>query len=119
MTTLLLVAISGLALLGADLPSSASPGWTTVGLLGSMMYWLLFHHLPGKDRQLLNLISEFRAEANAEREARERDRKLHSEIVGSLTAAFKSEMNAERDECARLLDRMANRRSPRTDFNKA
>ncbi len=111
--------LTGMAVIAADMPSSASPGWTTVSLLGAMMYWLLFHHLPGKDKQLLSLISEFRAEATAEREARERDRKLHSEIVGSITAAFKSEMAAERDECARLLDRMVNRRTSRTDSNKA
>ncbi len=44
-------------------PSSAGPdqvtggaGWVGAGLLGSVLAWLLFVHLPAKDKQLKELL---------------------------------------------------------------
>lgn len=37
-------------------PFSGGAGWVGTGLLGSVLGWLLFVHLPGKDKQILGLI---------------------------------------------------------------
>lgn len=42
-------------------PISGGAGWVGAGLLGLVLGWLLLKHIPDKDRQLKELISEFRA----------------------------------------------------------
>lgn len=37
-------------------PLSGGAGWVGTGLLGSVLGWLLFVHLPNKDKQILGLI---------------------------------------------------------------
>jgi hypothetical protein len=44
-----------IAQVAAD-PLSGGAGWVGTGLLGSVLGWLLFVHLPNKDKQILGLI---------------------------------------------------------------
>ena len=37
-------------------PLAGASGWIGSGLLGSVLAWLLFVHLPNKDKQILGLI---------------------------------------------------------------
>ena len=37
-------------------PLSGGAGWVGTGLLGSVLGWLLFVHLPNKDKQILGLV---------------------------------------------------------------
>ncbi len=37
---------------------SATSGWVGTGLLGAVLSWLLFVHLPGKDKQLKELMGD-------------------------------------------------------------
>src|SRR5215218_8818549 len=37
---------------------SGSEGWVGAGLLGAVLAWLMFVHLPGKDKQIDKLIAD-------------------------------------------------------------
>lgn len=37
-------------------PISGGAGWVGAGLLGSVLVWIFFFHLPAKDKQLKDLI---------------------------------------------------------------
>lgn len=39
-------------------PLAGGAGWAGVGLLGAILSWLLFIHLPGKDKQVRELIAD-------------------------------------------------------------
>ena len=39
-------------------PISGGAGWVGAGLLGAILFWLLFKHLPAKDAQLENLMGK-------------------------------------------------------------
>lgn len=54
-TTLCLLAQVAQVVPAAD-PISGGAGWVGAGLLGLVLGWLLFVHLPAKDKQLANLI---------------------------------------------------------------
>lgn len=56
-------------------PLSGGAGWVGTGLLGSVLGWLLFVHLPNKDKQILGLIES-------------RDK-----LVEKLTLEFRDSMN--------------------------
>lgn len=58
-------------------------GWVGAGLLGGVLYWLLFHHLPSKDKQLMDLVH------------------AKDEAVDSVVKAFRQEIGAERSACER------------------
>jgi len=45
---------------GVDIGSGA--GWVGVGLLGPVLWWLCYQHLPAKDKQLLDLMDRHSAE---------------------------------------------------------
>jgi uncharacterized protein YktB (UPF0637 family) len=80
-----------LAQVAAD-PLSGGAGWVGTGLLGSVLGWLLFIHLPKKDQQVLDLINS-------------RDK-----LVEKLTAEFRQSMTE-------LLDKANdNSREQRADF---
>jgi hypothetical protein len=76
-------------------PLSGGAGWVGTGLLGSVLGWLLFIHLPKKDQQVLDLINS-------------RDK-----LVEKLTADFRQSMTE-------LLDKAnANDKEQRTDFKES
>lgn len=60
-------------------------GWVGAGMLGMVLSWLFFVHLPGKDKQLLAVI-----EANSVREA-------------ALRREFLESLRAQRDEFRAML----------------
>lgn len=45
-----------LLLLAQSDPLSGGAGWVGTGLLGAVLSWLLFVHLPAKDKQIKELI---------------------------------------------------------------
>lgn len=44
-------------------------GWASAGIVGLVLSWLLFVHLPAKDKQIERLIDSFRQELKEERQA--------------------------------------------------
>lgn len=76
-------------------PLSGGAGWLGAGLLGAVLAWLCFVHLPAKDKQLKEMMS-------AESDEREKERQSRDRIV----SVFQAELlkiqdchlrNAERD----------------------
>jgi uncharacterized protein YicC (UPF0701 family) len=57
-------------------PLSGSSGWVGTGMLGAIMAWLLYVHLPAKDKQILGLIES-------------RDK-----LVEKLTADFRASLDS-------------------------
>lgn len=47
---------------------SGGGGWVGAGLLGLVLAWLLFWHLPAKDKQIGEVIDKHAAEAKATRD---------------------------------------------------
>jgi hypothetical protein len=96
-------------LLDITAPLSGDAGWAGTGLLGAVLAWLLFIHLPNKDKLLTASIEKkdeqideqrkeftaslavmmmnFRQEAAAERAACE---KHFSTLADSINSAFKT-----------------------------
>jgi len=48
-------------------PISGGAGWVGAGLLGLVLGWLLLIHIPNKDKQITNLITEFGNNSKEER----------------------------------------------------
>jgi hypothetical protein len=76
-------------------PLSGGAGWVGTGLLGSVLGWLLFVHLPNKDKQILGLIES-------------RDR-----LVEKLTADFRTSLDS-------FVDKESNKdKERREDFKQS
>jgi hypothetical protein len=76
-------------------PLSGGAGWVGTGLLGSVLGWLLFIHLPKKDQQVLDLINS-------------RDK-----LVEKITAEFRQSMTE-------LVDKSnANDKEQRVNFKES
>lgn len=78
-------------------PISGGAGWVGAGLLGAVLAWLLLVHLPGKDKQMRELLKDFRDETNAQRVSGET-------ALKTVCATFEAEMQAERASCEKRID---------------
>lgn len=87
-------------------PISGGAGWVGTGLLGAVLSWLLFVHLPSKDKQAKEM-----ATANADQVKSLVE--THDARCGSLTEQFLATLKDHTDQCAE--ERQANAaRSERT-----
>lgn len=79
-------------------PIFAGSGWTGAGLLGAVLAWLLFRHLPAKDEQVRQLIdrhdsglkearTEFRGALETVVAHCEREMAKHADGMTSLSEA--------------------------------
>jgi hypothetical protein len=73
-------------------PLSGAEGWTGAGLLGLVLAWLLFWHLPGKDKQLEKLIADKDALVKAITDE-------HEAALALALEAYRTELKAERVIC--------------------
>ena len=80
--------ISQLPVPADPLPALGS-GWAGAGLLGLVLSWLLFIHLPNKDKQILELV------------------KAKDIAVGEAIKSFREEAAAERASCERSFANLA------------
>jgi hypothetical protein len=48
-------------------PGVPASGWAAAGILTGVLGWLMFIHLPAKDKQIKELIADFRSELADER----------------------------------------------------
>lgn len=84
----------------ADLP--AASGWVGAGLLGVILWWLLWKHLPDKDKMILDLIAQHDKKSETlvstfnlhAREIREDNK----EKMGMILEHCKDEMREARDQ---------------------
>jgi hypothetical protein len=75
----------------ADPGAVTSPvaAWLGTGLLGSVLGWLLLRHLPEKDRQLKEFLTEKDDRMDAQR-------KEFTASLSAITSAFQHENSLER-----------------------
>jgi hypothetical protein len=71
-----------------DPGSAVISSWFGTSLLGGVLYWLLFHYLPAKDRQMAEILL-------AERTASAEERAVHAESRKESRAEF---LQALRDQ---------------------
>ena len=83
-------------------PISGRAGWVGAGLLGLVLAWLLFWHLPAKDKQVADLIKDFREESKEQRKA-------NKEALDQICIEFKNDTTAERQSCERNQENLAKR----------
>lgn len=68
-----------------DPGSALISSWFGTGLLGGVLYWLLFHYLPSKDKQMEAILTAERAAFVAEREATTANRReMRGEFLQAL-----------------------------------
>ena len=99
---------------------AGASGWAGAGLLGLVLAWLLFKHLPDKDFQLDSLIKghnealAFQAKQHAA-ELEKRDAAValqaakNTEAVAALIVAFKEEQKETRHDSRDALQTILNR----------
>lgn len=83
-------------------PISGGAGWIGAGLLGAVLAWLMFVHLPGKDK----LIRELQAESQSFVQ-RLMDR--HDSAVKAQQELFAASLRGVTDHCSAELDKIASR----------
>ncbi len=74
-------------------------GWVGAGLLGAVLTWLMFKHLPDKDRQVNDLIKRKDESVAAVMVLNESQRKEYTLTLLAMTADFRAEAGAERIAC--------------------
>ncbi len=95
--------IAQLVLAQAVDPLSGGAGWVGAGLLGAVLAWLMFAHLPAKDRQISAIIetkdkqiSEILQEQSLDRERERTDRhdraNTFQKILNEMTKENREQM---------------------------
>jgi hypothetical protein len=103
---------------GEVLNSASIAEWAKFGLLGLVLLWIFFFHLPAKDAQTRELLSLFANERENDRKARheqsaEFTKNLngvidsHRTALAVVCAEFRVDMKAEREACEKLVRQAA------------
>lgn len=71
-------------------PISGASGWVSTGLVGGILGWLLYVHLPAKDKQILGLVES-------------RDQ-LVSKLTAEFRASLESLLSQDKDKDKELRD---------------
>lgn len=82
-------------LLASDTPTdtiSGGAGWVGAGLLGVVLWWLLFIHLPNKDKQMISLMESKDKSIKEVTDA-------HGKALEQVISTFRSEIKDERSSC--------------------
>lgn len=86
-----------------DPSSSIFTSWFGTGLLGGVLYWLLFHYLPAKDKQMADLLaSEREAGALSRKETRQEFLQALRDQQSAFTAAHDGIVTAIQGVTAQL-----------------
>ena len=92
-------------------PLATNSGWLREGLLGCVLSWIMFVHLPAKDKIVKELSSETNAAIRAvtlENSASLSDsRNSFSAALDTLTRTFREETKAERMSCESHFNKLA------------
>lgn len=88
-------------------PISGGAGWVGAGLLGAVLGWLLFFHLPSKDKQLKEFIDGKDAQLAAKDAHVERMAAKFDESLKELQEFFREQAELNRRFVGEQLDKMA------------
>lgn len=103
----------GVALIGQDPAPLTGPAaaWTGAGLLGGVLAWLMFAHLPAKDKQVADLIrshnEQMAALATAKDHQIDQQRAEFVLTMNTMMTGFRSEAAAERQACERHFEALS------------
>lgn len=97
-----------LLLAQASDPLSGGAGWIGAGLLGCVLAWLMFVHLPNKDKQMKDIISFFN-------ENRDKMVEAHRQDLQQLNAIFRADFKETRADFVIALKENSNRLRDNTD----
>jgi DNA anti-recombination protein RmuC len=82
---------------------SGGAGWVGAGLLGLVLFWLLFRHLPEKDKQMANFVEKkddmLKHVANSFSERIKGVADQHTTTVKELNAAHKEALDRVVKHC--------------------
>lgn len=79
-------------------PLSGSAGWVGTGLLGAVLSWLCFVHLPAKDKQLAEKDKQLLDILNLHRQDQAIDRKARHDAADAFQSAVMNMAAAARTE---------------------
>lgn len=82
---------------------SGGAGWVGAGLLGAVLAWLCFFHLPAKDKQLKELIDLYAQERVRDRAETTALRDTFSSEMNEIRQSNAAEQKAQREEHARQM----------------
>lgn len=85
-------------------PLSGGAGWVGAGLLGAVLAWLLFIHLPAKDKLITNLMDRYLAAEAAQRAE-------HAELEKAQRDEGLAALHSLKDDLVRVqtsLDKLGN-----------
>lgn len=85
-------------------------GWVGAGLLGLVLAWLLFWHLPAKDKQLSEVLKIKDEQLAAKDERMEEQTRECEATIERIITKFDAELKAMRTEREKLIDFMRSRR---------
>ena len=88
-------------------PISGSAGFVGTGLLGAVLGWLLFFHLPAKDKQMKEFITEANTQLTAKDAHLERMGAKFEESLKGLQAFFREQADLNRKFVGEQLDKMS------------
>ncbi len=87
---------------------SGGAGWVGAGLLGVVLWWLLFKHIPDKDKQIGEMLKQsneerqqntnrYDAERLAERDARHARANQFQQMMNEIVAQHKTDAEQDRN----------------------
>ncbi len=87
------------------MPGVPGSGWVGAGLLGAVLAWLMFKHLPDKDRQLKELVTLFQSQIIAKDnqltlQLGEKDKQLEVKDT-----SLRAQLEKKDEQIDRVLDR--------------
>lgn len=93
-------------------PLAGNSGWVGTGLLGAVLSWLLFVHLPAKDKQIKELTdihARIEADQRTTHTATEStQREAHLKVESAQRDTFEKTMKVMTDHCKEEFDRILN-----------
>lgn len=81
-------------------------GWAGAGLLGLVLAWLLFVHLPAKDKQIMAMLDVASQEREKERTSRHTIANLYQTALGQLTTEHKEDAEKDREAFLKRQERL-------------
>jgi hypothetical protein len=88
-------------------PISGGAGWVGAGLLGCVLGWLLFVHLPAKDKQITAIFGHLDEATERKDKRLDEQRGEFLRTLSEMSVSFKAEAKAEREACEKHFGTLA------------
>lgn len=85
-------------------PLSGGAGWVGAGLLGAVLAWVMFVHLPGKDRLMMSILEKQAAEREIERASRHGVANKLQQAIAEIVMSHAEESKENRENFAKVIE---------------